>query len=171
MHAYLLDVGERVLDGAGEGVLRNGRSSGRRLDGLLSCLVDAVALEGGDLDDPASDLVGELLYVDPVAVFADKIHHVESYHHRDAELDELSGKIEVPLKVGAVDDVEDDVGALVNEIISGDYLLQSVRREGIDSRKVGDDDVLVIFDAPFLLLDGDSRPVSDELVGAGERVE
>jgi len=38
-------------------------------------------------------------------------------------------------------------------------------------RKVGDDDVLFALEAAFLLFNRNARPVADELIGAGQRVE
>ena len=54
----------------------------------------------------------ELLDVDLVAVLLDDVHHVDGHDHRDAELGQLRGEVEVPLQVRAVDDVQNRVGTL-----------------------------------------------------------
>ena len=54
---------------------------------------------------------GQLRNVDLVAVLADDVHHVHRQHHGDAKLGELRGEIKVTLKVRAVDDVQNGVGA------------------------------------------------------------
>ena len=45
--------------------------------------------------------IGELGRVDAVAVLADNVHHVQRNDHRDAQLGELRGQIQVALEVGA----------------------------------------------------------------------
>ena len=52
----LLDVGNGVLHGAGEGVHGNGLTALGRLNSRLCGLHDAGALQGGDLHDPAAQL-------------------------------------------------------------------------------------------------------------------
>ena len=60
VHGRLFDVGDRVLDRAGEGVHRHGLGVLGGLDGGLCRLHDAVALQGGDLHDLAAELPGQL---------------------------------------------------------------------------------------------------------------
>ena len=71
-----------------------------------------VALQGGDLDDLAAKLTGQLCGVDLIAVLADDVHHVDGDDDRDAQLGELRGEVQVALEVRAVDDVQDRVGTL-----------------------------------------------------------
>ena len=42
----------------------------------------------------------------------DDVHHVDGHDHRDAQLGQLCGEVEVALQVGAVDDVQNRVGTL-----------------------------------------------------------
>ena len=140
-------------------------------DGRLRRLLDALALEGGDLHDRAAELTGELLDVDAVAGFLYEIHHVQRDHDGDAELRELGGQIEVALEVRGVHDVQDGVRLLLNEIIPGHDLFQRIGREGVDAGQVGQDDLLVDDQLALLLLHRDAGPVADELVGAGQLVE
>ena len=39
--------------------------------------------------------------------------HVDSHDHGDAQLDELSGQVQVALDVGAINDVQDGIGLLL----------------------------------------------------------
>ena len=88
-----------------------------------------------------------------------------------AEFGELRRQIKIALEIGAVDDVENDVRPLVGEIIPRDDLLRRVGRERVDAGQVRDGHALVLFEVSFLFLDGNARPVADELVRAGQRVE
>ena len=166
-----LDMGDGVLNSAGEGVLRLGVRALCRGDRGLRRVHDAGALQSGDLNDLAAQLTGQLLDVDLVAVLLDDIHHVDGDDDRDAQLGQLRGEVEVALEVGAVDDVQDGIRALRDQIVTGDDFLQRVRRKGIDTGKVHDDDVLMLLKPAFLLLDGDAGPVANELVRARQGVE
>ena len=110
-------------------------------------------------------------HMDVVPVFLDHIHHVDRHHHRDAELGELGGQIQVAFQVGAVDDVQDRIRPVVDEVIAGHHLFQRVRGQRVDARQVHNRDVAVLFQPAFLFLDRNARPVADKLVGAGQRVE
>ena len=171
VHGRLFDVGDGVLDRAGEGVHRDGLGALGGADGSLGSIHDAVALECGDLDDLAAKLTGELLDVDLITVLADDIHHVDGDDHGDAELSELGGEIQVTLEVRAVDDVQDRVGTLGDEVVTGDDFLQRVGGQGVNTGKVHDDHVIVLLELTFLLFHGDAGPVADELVRAGQGVK
>ena len=106
-------MGQSVLHAAGEPVGRSGGLFTRGIDGPLSGLHDAVALNGGDLHHLAAQGAGQLFGIQPVAVFADDIHHIHGRYHRNAQLHQLGGQVQVPLQVGAVDDVQNDVGPLL----------------------------------------------------------
>ena len=119
----LLDVGDGVLHHAGEGVHGHGPAVFSGVDGRLGGLLDAGALEGGDLHDGAAQLPGKLFRVDAVPVFPHHVHHIDGDDHRDAQLGELGGEVQVALQVGAVHDVQDGVGALAHQVIPGHHLL------------------------------------------------
>ena len=167
----LFDVGNRMLDRAGERVHRNGLGVLCSVDGGLRGGVDAGALQSGDLDDLAAKLTGKLVQVDLVAVLLDDIHHVDRHDHGDAELGQLRGEVQVALKVRAVDDVENDVRALRDEIRSGDDLFQRVGGQRVDTGKVLNDDIVMLAQTAFLFFYRDARPVTDILVGTGQSVE
>ena len=143
----------------------------RSLDSLVGCLGDTSAFKSGYLADFAAEFLGELLDIYFVAVLLYDIHHVDRSDYRDTELNELGGQVEVTFKVGTVDDVQYRVGAFAYKVISRYDFLKCVGRERINTRQVGDDDVLASFQPALFLLDRNARPVSDELVGAGQRVE
>ena len=167
----LLDVRDGVLNRAGEGVHGHGLAVPGGGDGSLGGLHHALALQRGNLDHLAAKLTGQLGEVDLVAVLADDVHHVHGHDHRNAQLGQLRGQVQVALQVGAVDQVQDDVRTLADQVVTGDDLLQRIGRQRINTGKVGHDGVVMLLETALLLLDGDARPVADKLVGAGERVE
>ena len=89
----------------------------------------------------------------------------------DAEFDQLGGQVEVTLDVGAVDDVQDGVGLLIDEVAAGNDLLQRVGRQRVDTGQVLDHDVVVTLELALLLLNGNAGPVADILVRTGQAVE
>ena len=126
VHGGLLDMGDSVLHRAGEGVHGDGLGGLGGLDGGLGGLHDALALQGGDLHDLAAQLAAQLFHVDLVAVLADHVHHVDGDNNGDAQLGQLGGQVQVTLQVRAVDDVQDSVGALVDQVVTGHHLFQGV---------------------------------------------
>ena len=145
-----------------------------RRSGLL-CRLDelpgALALDGCGLNDRHAELLRQLLYVDHVAALLDDIHHVQRDNDRNAHLEQLGGQVQVALDVGGVHQVHDGLRLLVYEIITRNDLLQRVRREGVDTRQVGDQDFLVALELAFLLFHGNTRPVADILGRTGQIVK
>ena len=86
-----LDVGNGVLHRAGEGVHGNGLAVLCGVDRSFGSGHNAVALQGGDLDDLAAQRLRQLVDIDLVAVLADDIHHVDGDDHGDAQLGQLGG--------------------------------------------------------------------------------
>ena len=171
MYGGLLDVGDGVLHGAGEGVHGNGLGGLGGLHSGLGGLHNALALQGGDLHDLAAQLTAQLLHVDLVAVLADHVHHVDGDNHGDAQLGQLGGQVQVTLQVRTVDDVQDGVGALGDQVVTGDHFLQGVGGQGVDTGQVHDGHVIVLLQLALFLLHRNAGPVAHELVGAGQRVE
>jgi len=164
VHGRLFDVGNGVLDGPREGVHRHGLGALCRADSCLGCLHDTVALERGDLDDLAANLTGELLDVDLITVLADNVHHVDGDDHGDPQFGKLRGEIEVSLQVRTIDDVQNRVGTLGDEVVTGDDLLKRVGGQRINAGKVHDDHIIMLFQSALLLFHGDAGPVADKLI-------
>ena len=168
----VLDVCQRVLHAAVKDVQRlKGTALLREFCGLLRCVHAALALQGRGRQDLTAQRRAELLHVDFVTVLARDVDHVERDDHRNAQLGELRGQVEVALDVRRIHDVEDRVGLLADQIAARDDLLQRVGREGVNARQVLDDDILRAAQPAFLLFDRDARPVAHILVAAGEVVE
>ena len=171
MHGRLLDMRQCVLHAAGEGVLRNGLAVLGGINGSLGGSHHAGPLQRGDLHHLAAQLAGKLFYIDLIAVLLHDVHHIDGDDDRDAKLGQLGGQVQVTLQVGTINDVQDGIGALAQQIITGYYFFQGVGGKGINAGQVGDGNTLVLFQLTFLFLYGNTRPVAYKLVGAGQRVE
>ena len=175
----LLDVGDRVLNGAREHVRDVWKLAWalfddgllRHLDELLGGFHPTLVLERRDPDDLAAERLRDLLEVDLVAVLLHDVHHVDGHHHRQPQLRELRGEVEVSLDVRSVNDVQDRVRTLLDEEPARNLLLDRVRRKRVDAGKVLDHHVLVSGEDAVLLLDRHARPVADVLLGPRKRVE
>ena len=171
MESRFFNMSDGVLHRAGEGVHRNGLGRLGGVDGSLGSFHDALALQSGDLHHLAAQLTGQLRDVDLIAVLADHVHHVDGNHHRNAQLGQLRGQVQVALQVGTIDQVQDGVGALGDQIIPGYDLLQRVRRERINAGQVHDDDVVMLLETSFLLFHRNAGPVTNELIRTGQGIE
>ena len=100
-----------------------------RVDRRVRRLIDARPFQRRHLDHRAADLPGEFRDVDLVAFFFDKVDHVDRDNHRDAQFGQLRGQIQVSLEVGAVNDVQDRVGAFSDQIVSRHDFFERVGRE------------------------------------------
>ena len=166
------DLGEGLLDLRREALgARGGNALPAGLDGLLHQRVHVGVVQGGDLQDRAAETLGQGGGVHDVAALLQQVAHVEAHDDGTASLEQLRGQVEVALQVGDVDEVDERVGALVDNVVAGDDLLGGVRGEGVDAGEVDEGDVLVSAPRGLLLLDGDAGPVADVAVRAGELVE
>ena len=171
MERQLLDVGQGVLHGAGEAVEGHSSLTGGGLHRHVGSLFDAVPLQSRDLHHRTAQNLRKLFGIEFVAAAANHVHHVHRHHHRKPQLHELGGEVEVPLQVGAVDDIEDGVRPLLDQIVAGHHFLQSVGAQGIDARQVHHRHILVALEAALLLLHGDAGPVAHKLIGTRQGIE
>ncbi len=74
--------------------------------------------------------------------------HVEGADHFEVHVDELSGEVEVALYVAGVDDVDDDVGCVVDDLPSDVHFFGAVGCEGVSAGEVDDIEV-VAFEMSF----------------------
>ena len=151
--------------------MRNGLAVLGGIHSDLGGFHNAGSLQSGDLDHFAAQLTGQLVNVDLVAILLDHVHHVDGHDHRDAQLHQLGGQIQVALQVGTVDDVQNGVGALADQIVPGHHFLQRVGRQGVNTRQVGDGNFGVLLQLALFLFHSNAGPVADELVCTGQRIE
>ena len=171
MNSGFLNVRDCMLHATGETVHRNGFGLLCRFDGFLGGNFDARAFQSGDFHDPAAQLAGKFADVNLVAVLADHVNHIDCNHNRNPEFGQLRGEVEVSFQVGTVDDVQNRVGALGDEVISCHNFFERVGGEGVDAGEVRDDDIIVSLEFSLFLFDRNAGPVTDKLIGAGQRVE
>ena len=171
VHSGLFDMCQRMLDRTGEAVLRDGLCALRRGDGCFCRIHDTVALESGDHDDFAAELAGEFFHADLIAVFLHDIHHVDGHNHRNTQFCQLGRQVEVSLQVRTVYDVQDRIRTLTDQVVSGYHFFQCIRRQGINTRQVRNDHVVVLLQFTFFLFNGYARPVTHKLICAGQRIE
>ena len=139
----VLDVVQNVLDGGIELVLRHLALGSSGLLDLLEQLLDALVLKSRDHHDRATELLGELVRIDLVAVLLDQVGHVEGNDHGQTSLDNLKRQVQVTLEVGGIDDLDDDIGLAAHEVIARALLLGAVGGKRVDAREVRDGNVLV----------------------------
>ena len=171
MYGNLFNVCNRVLNHTAEAVLRDRLRVLGCMDSGFCCFLNAGALQSGNLNDLAAERLAQRVGVDLVAVLIYDVHHVDRNNDRNTELNKLGGQVEVALKVRTIDNIKDGFRSLLNEVVTCNNFFQRVRRKGVDTRQVRDHNVVVLLQLAFLLLDRNARPVADELVGAGQRVE
>ena len=167
----VLDVVQNVLDGGIELVLRHLALGSSRLLDLLEQLLDTLVFKGRDHHDRATELLGQLVGVDLVAVLLDQVGHVEGDDHGQAGLDNLKRQVQVALEVGGIDHLDNDIGLAAHEVVARALLLGAVGGKRVDAGEVRNRDVLVTQELGFLFLNRDAGPVANVAVGAGDQVE
>ena len=171
VNGRFFDVSQGVFDASAEGMQRDRLAVSGGFDRRIRRLVDVRPFQSGDADELHAHLLGQDVQIDLYAVLFDQIHHVDGDDDRNAQFRQLCGQIQVSFQVGTVNDVQDRIRSFSDQVFSGDHFFQSIRRKGIDARKVGDDHILVAFELTLFLFDGDARPVSDISGRAGKGVE
>ena len=110
---------------------------------LLEQLLDTLVLKSRNHHDRAAELLGQLVGVDLVTVLLDQVGHVEGNDHGQAGLDNLKRQVQVALKVGGIDDLDDNIGLAAHEVITRALLLGAVGGKRVDAGEVRDGNVLV----------------------------
>ena len=107
-----------------------------------------------------------------VATTLKLIIHVEGADHADVHIHQLGGQIEVALKVGGIDDIDDHIGHRLRQVLPHIELLGRVAGEGVGARQVGE--VELIAEELCMGLggiDGDTRVVAHMAMGSRGKVE
>ena len=125
----LLDLEDGIHDFFREAVYDLGGTGLCLMDRELGRLLDARAVQCGDLDRLTAEVLLDLVETDLVAVLLYDIHHVDCHHHWNTELLQLCGEVQVTLEVGTIHDVQDRIRLRVDEIVSRNDLLQCVWRK------------------------------------------
>ena len=132
---------------------------------------DALSLQRTDLHCLAAKCLSQLHKVDGIPVFPDKVNHVHGHHYRIPELNQLGGQVEVPLKIGSVNHVQNGIGMLLHQVCTGHRLLRRVRAKGVNPREILKDHMVISLQRAFFLFNGHAGPVSHILFGARQGIE
>ena len=116
-------------------------------------------------------MLGEAFYINVVAAGSHLIHHVEGNDHGDSQFHQLEGKIQVPLNIGGIHNVDNSLGMLLQDKIPGDNLLRCIGRKGVNAGQVHQGDVLVVEDLPLFFLHRYAGEVAHVLVAAGQGIK
>ena len=112
------------------------------------------------------------MIVERVAGGAQLVVHVERHDHAQVHVDELGGEVEVAFQVGTVDDVDDDVGRLVDEVAADVKLLGAVGRKRVGAGQIHDAHaIFAVSEVAVLGVDRHSAVIAHMLVGARGDVE
>ena len=167
-----LNVGQGMLNRAAEYVRRFlGLGFLGVLEDRFGAFLAAYVLLSADADDLAAQTLSKSFQIELVAPFVDEVHHVDGHHHRHAKLSKLRSQIKVSFYVGAVDDIQYAVGAVLHKVLSGDPFFQRIGRKRINAGQVLDHEFFVAFVKAFLFLNRDARPVSHVLMRSRQVVE
>ena len=125
----------------------------------------------GGLYDRASQSFLQPLHIDLNPALIQEIRHIQGDHYRDAEFQHLRGKIQISLDVRRIHQIQDRIRMILHQIITADDFFQCIWGEGINTRKVCDNDILLPFPSSFFLFHGNARPVSDILICACQSIK
>ena len=165
------DLLQRVFDVLAEGDRLCRLTALCRTHGFQRGLNAVFALECADLDDRHAQCLRQCARLDGTALTAYHVHHIERDDDRQTQFHELGGQVQVALEVGRVDNVQNRVGLLGDQIVTGYNLLKRVRRKRINARQVLNDHVPVTAQLAFLFFNGDAGPVADVLTCTGQGIE
>ena len=85
----------------------------------------------------------------------------------NAQLNQLGGQVQVTFNVGTINDIQDGIRLFIDQVTTGHNFLQGVGGQGVDTGQVLNDNVLLTFQAAFLLFNRNAGPVADILVRTG----
>ena len=138
----------------------------------ISQLVDPLPGKSNRRDDRSAEKSAEFFKIKFQPAFFRVIDHIEDQHHRQIQLGELRGEVEVSLGVAGVDHVENHIDLTVQQLPERHLLLRRRGGEAVDARQVNQFHRKILNPAgsafPF---DGNPRIISDMLPGSSQRVE
>jgi hypothetical protein len=107
---------------------------------------------------------GQTLRIDAHALGFQGVDHVQGHGHGNADLKELHRQVQVAFQAGGVEDVDDALGAFVDQEVAGHKFFLGIGGQGIGAGQVHHaGQALRGFDISFLLLHGDARIIADML--------
>ena len=132
---------------------------------FFGSLTGTFTLQCGGFHNLAAKLGSQLSGINLIAVLADDINHVQSNSYGITHLHNLSSQVQVTFNVRAINQIQYAVNIILQQIVTGNNLLQSVRRQGINTGQVGNNYIIMTFKAAFFFLYSYAGPVTNILVG------
>ena len=143
----------------------------RQCHRLLSSLDAALALQRADFHTDTAQSLAQLLQIDGVTILTDQVDHIHGNDHRMTQFDQLSGQIQVAFNIGAIHNVQNRIRMLIDQISTGNQFLRRIRRQGVDTGQVLNNDIVISLQRTFLLLHRNTGPVTHILIRTGQNVE
>ena len=126
---------------------------------------DTCAVAAHGRADRHTEKISELFYVQFVALVLELIVHVQGHHDPEVHVNDLGGKVQVPLDIGCVHDIDDNIRDIANQVLADVQFLRAVSRKRVGSRQVHQNELVsLVFEAAFLGVHRHSAVVSDMLV-------
>ena len=133
--------------------------------------IDTFVLRRRDGNDRNPQHLFHLVDQNRSAVFPYLIHHIQGKHHRNIQLHQLHGQIQIPLNIGSIHNVDDSFRMFIQHKISCNDLLTGIWGHGIDSRKIGHQCVFFSPDSSIFSVHRYSRKVTHMLTGSGQLIK
>ncbi len=143
----------------------------RNMNRVINQFTDAFILGSGNGDDRNAEHLFHAVDVNRAAVAGDFIHHVQGDDCRNTQLKHLHGQVKVAVNIRGVNDVDNRLRFIIQNKIAGYQFLTAVRRQGVDTRQVGNRGIRLPADRAVDTVNGNAREVADVLVGAGQLIE
>ena len=139
----------------------------------------AGAVAGDNRQHRHAEGIGELLFINALAVGFRHVHHVQRDERGMAQLDDLGGVIKIPLEIRGVHDHHNQTGwrqfgQAVEQHVARNLLVQRIGAETVCARQIEHADIDARWCAKqfaFLAFDGDAGVIPDLGAQTGKRVE
>ena len=105
-----------------------------------------------------------LINADRPAIAPYLVHHIQRQHHRNIQLQQLHGQIQVALNIGGIHNIDDACRLLIDDKLPGDDLLIGIRRHGIDAGQICELRIGIFPDGAALAVHCHAREVAHMLI-------
>ena len=162
---------ERVLHRTGKDMRGGKFSVVRHFNCRLRRFLNSHTLQRGNFNHGAMQCARQGIDVDFLSALLYRIQHIDGDDGRNTDFHQLCRQVQISLKVCTVNNIQNHIGALTDEILSGDDLLKCIGGKRINSGKVGYGYLLVPLHLSLFFLHGNAGPVSYILIRACQGVE
>ena len=114
----------------------------------------------------------QLLRLNMITTLLGLIKHIQGTHHLHVHIDQLGGEIKVSLQITGIDDVDNDIGCLVNDLFTYIQLLRTVGTQGVSAGEIHKIQLISFIMGHALLgIYGNTTVVSNAFMSTGSEVE